>query len=97
MCKHKSRRTLAAGLVQQLVDIDTWLKSNVIGDKKKKALDPDIMAYVEEKCFEYHPFKPSVDKDYKTAWQECVTTIDGRARDIKRRLKAKRLKECANS
>ena len=65
--KHKSRRYLAGGLVQQLVDLDIWLESNVIDDKKKK-LD-------------------AVDKDYDTAWYDCVTSIDSRGRDIKRRMK----------
>lgn len=92
VCRHKSRRSLAGGLVQQLVDIQTWIKSNVNGDKKKKALDPDVIAYVEEKCFEYHPLNPRIDKDYKTAWQECVTAIDNKGRDIKRRIKAKEKK-----
>jgi len=89
LMKYKTRRTLAAGLVQELVDINTWLQSNVNGDNNKKQLDPNIISYVERKCFEMHPHKPLIEKiDYKTAWQECVTSIDSKARDIKRRLKA---------
>jgi len=31
-----------------------------------------------------HPHKPFIEKiDYKTAWQECVTSIESKARDIK--------------
>jgi len=77
-----SRRTLAAGLV-------TWLQSNVNGGNNKNQLDPNSISYGERKCFEMHPHKPFIEKiDYKTTWQECVTSIDIKARDIKRRLKA---------
>ena len=43
------------------------------------------MAYVEKTVFEYHPIKPP--ETFKQAWQDCIRSIDGRARDIKRRIK----------
>ena len=46
------------------------------------------MKYVEKAVFEYHPLKPTIE-NYKTAWQDCITSIDSRARDLKRRLKDK--------
>ena len=67
LMKYKTRRTLAAGLVQELVNINTWLQSNVNGGNKRK-LDPNIILYVERKCFEMHPHKPFIEKiNYKTA------------------------------
>ena len=38
LMKYKTRRTLAAGLVQELVDINTWLQSTVNGGNNKKAV-----------------------------------------------------------
>ena len=53
--KHKTRKSLAAGLVKEMIDLDTWLESNVNRDNKKKQLDPKMITYVERKCCEIHP------------------------------------------
>jgi len=92
--KHKTRRSLACGLVEELVDLDTWLNSCVNGSKDKPALDADIIEYVKKKVFEIHELKVAKDLDYETAyltaWGECIKSIDSRARDLKRRLKEKK-------
>lgn len=80
--KHKTRRSLAAALVTELVNVETRICSNVRGKSKKDQLDPKIISYVKRKIFELHPSK----EDPKKEWEDCVKSIDSQARDIKRRL-----------
>jgi len=85
--KARGRRSLASAIVETLVDLNTWLQSCAMGSNTKPALDPRVMKYVEKTVFNYYPIKPP--ETYKQAWQDCITNIDNRARDIKRRLKEK--------
>ena len=80
--KYKTRRTLAAALVTELVDTETRIRSNVKGKSNKDQLDPKIISYVKRKCFELHPSIGDTEKE----WDECVISIDNQGRDIKRRL-----------
>lgn len=82
--KHKTRRSLAAALVNKLFDTETRLKSNVRG-RGKDQLDPKIIEYVKKKCFEVYP--SDKDSDIKKDWNDCIIAIDDKARDLKRRLK----------
>ena len=91
--KHKSRRSLASGLIQELVDLETWFKSCVNGSNDKLPLNPRIIKFVKHKVFSVHKFTPGKDLDYPTAWQECVTSIDNRGRDLKRRQKEREQKK----
>ena len=84
MMKHKSRRSLAAALVNELVDTETRLKSNVRG-RGKEQLDPKLIDYVKKKCFELFPSEK--ESDSKKDWEDCIIAIDEKARDLKRRLK----------
>ena len=83
LMKHKTRKTLAAALVTELVDVETRLCSNVRGKSKKDPLDPRIISYVKRKCFELHPSKEDPEKE----WNDCIKSIDTQARQIKRMLK----------
>ena len=74
---------MAAALVNELVDVETRLRCNVRGKSKKDPLDPRIIDYVKRKCFELHPSK----EDPKKEWDDCITSIDTQARQIKRMLK----------
>ena len=82
--RYKTRRLLAAALVNELVDTETRLKSNVRGRGKDK-LDPKIIDYVKKKCFEVYP--SDKESDQKKDWEDCIIAIDDKARDLKRRLK----------
>ena len=84
--RHRTRRTLAAALVDALVDEETRLKSNVIG-RGKDQLDEKIIKYVKRKCFKMHP--SDKESDMKKDWADCITSIDSKARNCKRKLKRK--------
>lgn len=88
MMKCKTRRTLAAALVAELFDKETRLKSNVRG-RGKEPLDPKVIAFVKQKCFELFPSTG----DCKEEWEKCVIAIDEKSRELKRQLKRKKLKE----
>ena len=82
--KYKTRRSLAAALVNELVDTATHLKSNVRG-RGKDQLDPKIIEYVKKKCFELHP--SDKESDMKKDWEDCIVVIDDKGRELKRKLK----------
>ena len=76
--KHKSRRMLAAAMVSELFDNNTWINNNVNGRGKdkmtekenRKLLNPAIMAYVKRKVFEVHP--PDKITELESDWQVCI-------------------------
>jgi len=78
--KHSSPTLLANGLVKEFVDKDTWFKSYVNGSSDKTELDPKC------KIFSVHKFIALKDTDYPKAWHRCVKAIDGKARNLKRRM-----------
>ena len=84
MIRYKTRRSLAAALVNELVDAETRIRSNVRG-RGKDQLDPNIIQYVKKKCFELFP--SDRESDVKKDWDDCVVAIDDKGRDLKRRLK----------
>ena len=84
MMRYKTRRLLAAALVNELVDPDTRIKSNVRG-RGKDQLDPKIIDYVKKKCFSLHP--SDRDSDSKKDWEECIISIDEKGREMKRKMK----------
>ena len=47
----------------------------------KEKLDPDIMAYIKAKVFEYYECNPS---EIKNIWANCITAIDDKSRALKR-------------
>ena len=73
--KYKTRRSLAAASVDKLVETETRL--NVQG-RGKDQLYPKIINYVKKKCFESDK-ETDVVKDRN----DCITSIDGKVRDIK--------------
>ena len=85
MMKYRTRRSLAAGLVDELVDTPTRLRSNVRGKREKNQLDKKFIDYVKRKCFELYPSER--ESDIKKDWDDCVNAIDDKARGLKRRLK----------
>ena len=85
MMKYRTRRSLAAGLVDELVDTPTRLRSNVRGNREKNQLDEKIIDYVKRKCFELYPSER--ESDIKKDWDDYVYAIDDKTRDLKRRLK----------
>ena len=78
--KSRNRNNFAALLVKRLFDVPTRMRSNVSGRGKEK-LDPDIMAYIKAKVFEYYECNPS---EIKNQWAKCVTAIDDKSRALKR-------------
>ena len=82
--KFKTRRSLAAALVNELVDTEICLNSNVRG-RGKDPLDPKIIAYIKKKCFELHP--SDKESDMKKDWEDCIISIDDKGRELKRKLK----------
>lgn len=84
MMRYKTRRLLAAALVNELVNTETRIRSNVRG-RGKDQLDPKVIEYVKKKCFELFP--SDKDSDIKKDWDDCVISIDEKARDMKRKLK----------
>ena len=73
MMKHKTRRSLTAALVNELVDTETWIQSNVRG-RGKDQLDVKIIEYVKRKCFELYSSDKESDK--KKDWDDCIVCID---------------------
>ena len=71
--KHKSGRSLAGVLVNELVDPQTRIQSNVWGSGKDK-LDTKIIEFAKRKCFEMFP--SDKDSDMKKDWEECIVSID---------------------
>ena len=84
LMKFKTRRSLAAALVNELVDTETRRNSNVRG-RGKDPLDPKIIAYVKKKCFKLHP--SDKESDMKKDWEDCIISIDDKGRELKRKLK----------
>ena len=82
--RYKTRRSLAAALVNELVDTETRLRSNIRGRGKDK-LDPKIIDYVKKKCFELFP--SDKESDQKKDCDDCIVAIDDKGRDLKGRLK----------
>ena len=71
--KYKSGRSLAGVLVNELVDPQTRIQSNVWGRGKDK-LDTQIIEFAKRKCFEMFP--SDKDSDMKKDWEECIVSID---------------------
>ena len=72
--KHKSRETLGAVLVNELVDPQTRIKSNVQGRGNDK-LDTKIIEYVKRKYFEMFPSDKDSDIK-KTGREDCIVSIN---------------------
>ena len=79
--KHKTRRSLAATLVTELVDVETTLQCNVRGKSNIDELDPKIISYVKRKCFELHPSIGDSEKE----WGDCIKSIDKQSRHVNRK------------
>ena len=77
--KHKTRRSLAAALVNELVDTETRLKSNVRG-REKDQLDLKIIEYVKNVLSDK-------ESDMKKDQEDCIVAIDNKGRELKRKLK----------
>ena len=90
MMKYKTRRSLAAALVSELVDTETRLRSNVRG-RGKDQLDPQIIQYVKKKCFELFP--SDRDSDARKDWDDCIVAIDDKGRELKRKLRKQQDKQ----
>ena len=70
--KHKTRQSLAAALVNELVDTETRIRSNVRG-RGKDQLDVKIIEFVKKKCFELFP--SDKDSDIKKDWEDCIVLM----------------------
>jgi len=55
----------------------------------KDPLDPKIIEYVKQKCFETFPSTG----DIKDEWEKCIISIDEKSRELKRQLKKRQQKE----
>ena len=88
--KHKTRRSLAAMLVNELVDTETRIRSNVRG-RGKDQLDVKVIEFVKKKCFELFP--SDKDSDIKKDWDDCIIAIDDKGRELKRKLKRQQEKQ----
>ena len=88
--RYKTRRSLAAALINELVDTETRIRSNVRG-RGKDQLDPNVIHYVKKKCFEVFP--SDKDADMKKDWDDCIVSIDDKGRDLKRKLKKQQDKQ----
>ena len=80
LMRYKTRRSLAAALVNELVDPDVRIRSNVRG-RGKDPLDPKIIEYVQKKCFILYP--SDKDSDSKKDWEDCIISIDEKGRELK--------------
>ena len=69
MMKYKTKRSLAAALVNELFDNKTRLRSNVTGRGKDK-LDPKKIDYVKKKC--YKMYRSDRNGDVKKDWDDCM-------------------------
>ena len=84
MMRYKTRRSLAAAMVNELFNTETRINSNVRGRGKAK-LDPRKIAYVKEKCFSLFP---SVrDANAKKDWDDCIISTDDKGRELICKLK----------
>jgi len=80
--KSISRRNFAANLVRSLFTKEVRMRCNVNG-RGKDMLDPNLIRFVKNKCFEYFPL--SGTEKLAEKWGECVVSID----EANRRLKNK--------
>jgi len=74
-------------MIENLVDRDTWFTLCAMGSMKPST---GLQNYEirGKKVFENHPVMPT-QETYKTAWKDCITSIDNQARYLKCRLKEK--------
>ena len=77
-----SRRNMAVNAIRVLVDEETRKKSNVAG-RGKDMLDPVIVNYVKNMCFQFFPITGSEKK--ADEWSKCVISIDESSRRLKNR------------
>ena len=52
-----------------------------LAEEKKNYIDPEIIAYIKAKAFEYYECNAS---EVKNQWAKCVTAIDDKSRALKR-------------
>lgn len=76
--KSCSRRNFAVRIIRHVIDKETRKCSNVSGRGKEK-LDPQVVKYAKDKCFEYFPCATSAVKD---EWSKCVISIDESCRRL---------------
>ena len=75
-----SRHNMAVNAIRVLVDEETRKKSNVVG-RGKDMLDPVIVNYVKNMCFQFFPVMGSEKK--ADEWSKCVISIDESSRQLK--------------
>ena len=78
--KSCSRRNMGANLIRALVDKETRKQSNVSG-RGKDMLDPVVVSYVRNMCFQFYPLSGS-EKE-ADEWRKCVVSIDESSRRLK--------------
>ena len=78
--KSCSRRNMAANLIRALVDEETRKQSNVSG-RGKDMLDPVVVSYVKNMCFQFYPLRGS-EKEVDE-WGKCIVSIDESSRRLK--------------
>ena len=78
--KSCSRRNMGANLIRALVDKETRKQSNVLG-RGKDMLDPVVVSYVRNMCFQFYPLSGS-EKE-ADEWGKCVVSIDESSRRLK--------------
>ena len=81
--KSCSHTNFVAILFVRLLDEETCLTHNVAGQGKPK-LDPKIISFIKEKCFEMFPC--NVNEKLASEWSSCVTAIDERSRTLKNKI-----------
>ena len=82
--KSCSRMNFAAKLSEKLFDEETRMTHNVSGRNKPK-LDPVVVAFIKDQCFEFFPCKSTERVDVE--WPHCVTAIDEKNRRLKKNKK----------
>ena len=78
--KSCSRRNMGANLIRALVDKETRKQSNVSG-RGKDMLDPVVVSYVRNMCFQFYPLSGS-EKE-ADEWGKCIVSIDESSRRLK--------------
>ena len=79
--KSCSRRNMAVHLVRILFNEDTRIHSNVSGRCGKDMLDPLIIRYVKNICFQFFPLGGGEKR--ADEWNKCIVAIDESNRRLK--------------
>ena len=87
--KSCSRRNMAANLVRALFDEETRKQCNVSGMRGKEMLNPVVVGFIKNMCFQFFPLNGS--EKQADEWGKCVISIDESSRRLRNKPRKEKL------